>query len=88
MLHDDSEGCRCLPCRDMAESHSARILERSTHSDEQLPENVTKIETEHGSKIYLVGTAHFSEASQEDVSQVCCSNINESLLKFDSHCRC
>ncbi len=74
MMHQDNNSCRCQDCRQMAEmssaAHSARVLERSMHSDEQLPENVTKIEAEHGSKIYLVGTAHFSEASQEDVTQV------------------
>lgn len=74
MMHQSGEHCNCAKCRQMVEvssaAHSARVLERSTHSDTELPENVTKIETEHGSKIYLVGTAHFSEASKEDVAKV------------------
>ena len=35
-----------------------------------LPETVTALETPYGSKVYVVGTAHFSEQSQEDVAQV------------------
>eukprot|EP00794_Sanderia_malayensis_P007340 gene7340-8160_t len=73
IMHENSDSCQCQDCRQMVElssvAHSARVLERSTHSEEQLPENVTKIEAEYGSKIYLVGTAHFSKASQDDVSQ-------------------
>lgn len=52
-------------------AHSNRLMVRSTHTDRELPENVVKIETEDDCKVYIVGTAHFSAASQEDVSQVC-----------------
>ncbi|KAL4226653.1 hypothetical protein ACF0H5_014634 [Mactra antiquata] len=34
-----------------------------------LPAAVTKLETSCGSKVYVVGTAHFSEESQDDVSK-------------------
>lgn len=34
-----------------------------------LPSTVTKLETSWGSRVYLVGTAHFSEESQNDVSK-------------------
>lgn len=35
-----------------------------------LPDTVKVLTTDEGGKVYLVGTAHFSEQSQEDVSQV------------------
>lgn len=41
---------------------------RST-SQFDLPETVTVLETSHGSKVFVVGTAHFSKESQEDVSK-------------------
>ena len=43
-------------------------LKRS--SSPELPDTVTKIETPEGCKVYLVGTAHFSKESQEDVEKV------------------
>ena len=36
----------------------------------ELPSTVTVLDTEHGSKVYIVGTAHFSLESQEDVAKV------------------
>lgn len=36
-----------------------------------LPETVSKLETPEGCKVYLVGTAHFSKESQDDVTKVC-----------------
>ena len=36
----------------------------------QLPDTVTKLTTPYRSTVYLVGTAHFSESSQEDVRKV------------------
>ena len=43
-----------------------------------LPSTVTKLETEDGCKVYIVGTAHFSKESQEDVTKVgvsaCCGS--------------
>ncbi|XP_022211444.2 traB domain-containing protein isoform X1 [Drosophila obscura] len=38
--------------------------------DQNLPSTVTLLNTPFGSKVYLVGTAHFSEESQDDVSFV------------------
>ena len=72
MVHQDGGPCRCRNCMEMSMAHSARIMERSTHTDFELSDNVVKIETDDGCKIYVVGTAHFSTASQEDVSQVKC----------------
>ncbi|KAL6431012.1 hypothetical protein ACFW04_007043 [Cataglyphis niger] len=38
--------------------------------DERLPETVTLLTTPNGGKLYLVGTAHFSVESQNDVSKI------------------
>lgn len=38
--------------------------------EQNLPSTVTVLDTPFGSKVYLVGTAHFSEESQDDVSYV------------------
>ncbi|XP_077284506.1 traB domain-containing protein [Arctopsyche grandis] len=38
--------------------------------DEDLPSTVTVLKGENGAMVYLVGTAHFSEESQDDVSKV------------------
>ncbi|XP_043257505.1 traB domain-containing protein isoform X1 [Colletes gigas] len=38
--------------------------------DERLPETVTLLTTPEGAKLYLVGTAHFSIESQNDVSMI------------------
>lgn len=38
--------------------------------DQNLPDTVTLLTTDAGAKVYLVGTAHFSENSQDDVSFV------------------
>lgn len=39
--------------------------------DDGLPSTVTVLDAPDGGKVYLVGTAHFSIQSQEDVSRVC-----------------
>ncbi|PVD24086.1 hypothetical protein C0Q70_14556 [Pomacea canaliculata] len=39
-------------------------------SNPELPDTVTVLDALHGSKVYLVGTAHFSIESQDDVSKV------------------
>lgn len=69
--HDIEEAEAMFHQDEVSMAHSARLMERSTHTDTKLPENVVKIETEDGCKVYIIGTAHFSIASQEDVSQVC-----------------
>lgn len=38
--------------------------------DERLPQTVTLLTTPDGGKLYLIGTAHFSVESQNDVSKV------------------
>lgn len=35
-----------------------------------LPSTVTELDTEDGSKVYVVGTAHFSDSSKKDVVKV------------------
>lgn len=51
--------------------------------DKRLPETVTLLTRPDGGKLYLVGTAHFSVESQNDVSKVIrfCTNL---LLCFNS----
>ena len=39
-------------------------------SNPELPDTVSVLETEEGGKVYVVGTAHFSEESQNDVVKV------------------
>lgn len=46
--------------------------------DDGLPSTVTVLDAPDGGKVYLVGTAHFSIQSQEDVSRV-----RMSLIKYD-----
>ncbi|XP_071492091.1 traB domain-containing protein-like [Diadema antillarum] len=46
-----------------------RTLCRQEHETEDLPETVTKLTTPSGAQIYIVGTAHFSENSQNDVAK-------------------
>nr|KAG5711365.1 hypothetical protein BaRGS_006062 [Batillaria attramentaria] len=43
---------------------------RRRESNPQLPDTVTMLEAPLGGKVYLVGTAHFSKESQDDVSKV------------------
>lgn len=38
--------------------------------DRNLPPTVTLLTNQYGSKVYIVGTAHFSRESQDDVSLV------------------
>lgn len=42
--------------------------------DDRLPDTVTLLTTPDGGKLYLIGTAHYSMESQDDVSNV---NIHE-----------
>lgn len=46
------------------------IREYDPTIDERLPDTVTLLTTPEGGKLYLVGTAHFSIESQNDVSKV------------------
>ncbi|XP_017846656.1 traB domain-containing protein [Drosophila busckii] len=47
-----------------------KIYDSLDEFDQNLPSTVTLLNTPFGSKVYLVGTAHFSEESQDDVSLV------------------
>lgn len=38
--------------------------------DNNLPETVTLLKHNTGAKVYLIGTAHFSKESQDDVAKV------------------
>jgi len=55
-----------------ADSHDSSIDELAMRREEvtDLPETVTKLTTSDGCIVYLVGTAHFSKESQEDVAKV------------------
>lgn len=43
--------------------------------DTKLPDTVSLLTTPDGGKVYLVGTAHFSMESQEDVAKVSCITL-------------
>ena len=47
-----------------------KIYDSLEEFEKNLPPTVTVLDTPFGSKVYLVGTAHFSEDSQDDVSFV------------------
>jgi hypothetical protein len=49
----------------------APLLNYDPTIDTKLPHTVSLLRTPDGGKVYLVGTAHFSVESQEDVSKVC-----------------
>ncbi|XP_077540807.1 traB domain-containing protein [Haemaphysalis longicornis] len=72
----------------------AMAVKRVRKANPQLPETVTVLKTQEGSVVYLVGTAHFSLESQEDVAktiqetqpdvvliELCKSRLN--ILSFD-----
>ncbi|XP_054726689.1 uncharacterized protein LOC129236363 [Anastrepha obliqua] len=47
-----------------------QIYDTIEEFEKHLPSTVTVLDTPFGSRVYLVGTAHFSEESQDDVSYV------------------
>lgn len=47
-----------------------KIYDSVEEFEKNLPQTVVMLRNEHGSKVYLVGTAHFSRESQDDVSLV------------------
>lgn len=51
-------------------SNNSSVAQLNDDFDSQLPETVTLLRHPNGAKVYLVGTAHFSRESQEDVSKV------------------
>jgi len=50
--------------------HPSARLQRSQEPPSGLPSTVEVLTTDDGCLVYLVGTAHFSESSQEDVAKV------------------
>lgn len=53
-----------------SEEEKIKIYSSIEEFEKHLPETVTTLTSECGSKVYLVGTAHFSEKSKNDVSLV------------------
>lgn len=53
-----------------ASSDAIKIYNSIEEFDRNLPPTVTLLHNEFGSKVYIVGTAHFSRESQDDVSLV------------------
>ncbi|XP_058465490.1 traB domain-containing protein [Malaya genurostris] len=77
-----------------SQKNPIKIYSSIEEFDRNLPDTVTLLTTPEGSKVYLVGTAHFSENSQNDVSlvmqnvqpqvvmlELCPSRIH--ILKYD-----
>lgn len=64
--NDDSSSSQT----DLPEDQPIKIYKSIKEFDKNLPHTVTKLTTPHGSMVYLVGTAHFSKESQDDVSLV------------------
>ncbi|XP_055905504.1 traB domain-containing protein [Eupeodes corollae] len=55
---------------DAKKRESIHVFDDIDEFEKHLPHTVTVLTTPFGSKVYLVGTAHFSEESQDDVSYV------------------
>ncbi|KAK3578765.1 hypothetical protein CHS0354_035672 [Potamilus streckersoni] len=67
---DDFESGEESDIEDNAEAPTMEhILFSDQPSDLDLPSTVTVLETDWGSRVYIVGTAHFSLESQEDVAK-------------------
>jgi len=85
----DGETDEHLSYSGAVQSHypSAR-MERSSEIPAGLPSTVEVLSTNDGCRVYLVGTAHFSESSQQDVTKVqfCCKVLAKCLLTFVFSC--
>lgn len=67
---DKSEAIEILGYGDV-ESSSNTSNKSDEDFDNNLPETVTLLKHDKtGAKVYLIGTAHFSKESQEDVAKV------------------
>lgn len=53
-----------------ATNEAHKIEKYDSTIDDNLPPTVTLLTTPEGGKLYLIGTAHFSVESQNDVSKV------------------
>ncbi|XP_065084926.1 traB domain-containing protein-like [Ochlerotatus camptorhynchus] len=58
------------PGHSQSQKDTIKIYSTMKEFDQNLPDTVTLLTTPEGSKVYLVGTAHFSENSCNDVSLV------------------
>lgn len=65
------------------EKRTIKIYDTIEEFENNLPQTVKILSTPFGSKVYLVGTAHFSEESQDDVSFVCILKSNLVILFFN-----
>lgn len=68
----DPESSLYNTCRDESSytNSDIKIYDDINEFDKNLPSTVTLLRNQFGSKIYIVGTAHFSKESQDDVSRV------------------
>uniref|UniRef100_A0A646QG71 TraB domain-containing protein n=1 Tax=Hemiscolopendra marginata TaxID=943146 RepID=A0A646QG71_9MYRI len=71
LMDSEEEGSSDYDMDDDEENNmEARVFTRLERDPNPiLPDTVTKLETMDGSKVYLVGTAHFSLESQDDVAK-------------------
>jgi len=92
--HENDGECFCNTCAMKSLSISARMQSRTLAREFTLPENVSKVVTSDGSELYVIGTAHFSKVSQDDVEkaiqylspdvvmvELCASRVG--VLKYD-----
>ncbi|XP_035676589.1 traB domain-containing protein-like isoform X2 [Branchiostoma floridae] len=64
-LDDEGDGDYDTDVEDNEEEEAPVLRQRKPVTN--LPETVTTLDTEDGGKVYVIGTAHFSEESQQDV---------------------
>lgn len=69
-LRRKSRGTTPVTPSDPAKKHNVPDVVSESDFDSNLPETVTLLRGANGAKIYVVGTAHFSEESQNDVSVI------------------
>lgn len=55
---------------DLTTDEKDKIQSSLEEFDNNLPETVSLLQGPHGSKVYVIGTAHFSQESQNDVAAV------------------
>ncbi|XP_072940262.1 traB domain-containing protein-like isoform X2 [Epargyreus clarus] len=67
---EDGGGDAHANVADEAVAGTSDVAEQGEQAENSLPNTVTILDAPNGGKVYLVGTAHFSLESQEDVSKV------------------
>lgn len=70
------------PGHSQSQKDAIKIYSSLEEFDKNLPDTVTMLTTPYGSKVYLVGTAHFSENSQNDVSLVM-RNVQPNMVMLE-----